>query len=85
MPLPKRRGIYFLEPRPPGEGGLYIWIRHRQGEEGEEAARTCRNAQRRRRLSWRAAQFLAQIGLTGTRVRPHYLPAYSLEAPEPVG
>ena len=26
--LPKRRGIYFLEPRPENEGGLYIWVRH---------------------------------------------------------
>jgi len=29
MPLPSRRGIYFLEARPENEGGLYIWVRHR--------------------------------------------------------
>ncbi len=29
MPLPKRRGIYYLEARADSEGGLYIWVRHR--------------------------------------------------------
>jgi integrase len=31
--FPSRRGVYYLEKRPPAEGGLYIWIRHRLEDE----------------------------------------------------